>query len=876
MNRLVLITITCLTVLPQTLFAESCRSAAAVISKDYPTANFETCNVTSESQFELTLVPEDEPINPSPWFGFSVTHLKAKDPQPITVNLIYSVAPHRYIPKYSYDKQNWRVIPDSQVNLINENNISITIPQGESPVTYVSAQAILDEESNNQWLTEMDTKYPSTERRTIGYSIAKRPIEALLVNENADRVVLLLSRQHPPEISGAMAFRFFSETLLSLKNLSAGKPQSPETAFFREHMLLMIPHLNPDGVEAGYWRHNLGSKDLNRDWFSGSQPEVASVLRFIEGLEQSGKQIVLNLDFHSTRRDVMYVQMEDDDTNPADFAVSWFNLAEALGLEKLPEFAPRPLTEQGTSKGYFFKTYGIPSITYEVGDETDVSNIKNTASKFAQALALLYGEIVAGRQKTPSHTCDTLSCFMVQGNSASLIMLSEEDLIDSGIAAEIANQQLKFQQDAWQNGWPAGQNYLDLEAAYVANIGWDASNVHIGRSRQDLHGVARRMLARQLTLKHIDHVLSVRKVLLNQSERYADTVIPAYTHGVPSQPTTYGHFLLAFEAAFGRDTERLMEAYIRMNQSQLGVAAGSGSGFDLDRDRMAQLLGFDKAIENTFDANFLSTADYKLELGSVVAQSVATITKYNENLHAQQRNPHPWISLNAERTSGSSIMPQKRNPRDIDKVRRMAGKVLAGVSELTLLNHNVDTGMHDYRDLNPLVELLENAESLLLAFKKLILHVNIDRQLALDEINKGYSTSTEIADVLYRETDASFRQAHLVAKTLTDLVRDRGQPLVALTDEDIRKTFADTVGVPLPIQISRIKEGIDPEGFIALRNVPGGPSKRDVLTSAKERTKNLHEDLIWLQSERESLSEREYWLNRYISELASSPADARP
>ena len=847
-------------------YAEACESSLAIIEKDYPTANFASCRILGEAEFELTIEPEDEPINPSPWYGFSVN--RKDNSSPISVKLIYVSAPHRYIPKYSLDKVNWELIDDNLITSDESNNIIIEIPGESEGKIFISAQKIIDQEYYDRWITSLTNKYPSLQREIIGYSIAKRPIEALMVNSNADRVVLLLGRQHPPEVSGTEAFMAFAETLLSQKNGVSESEDSIQTAFFRSHMLVMIPLINPDGVQAGYWRHNFGSKDLNRDWFDGSEPEVRSVLEYVKRLESEGKEIVIHLDFHSTRRDVMYVQMPDDVTVPANFATKWFDAAGELGLEELPEFAPRPLTDQGTTKGYFFKVYGIPSITYEVGDETKAEDLRNTANHFARALIQEYGKEVAPRRLEQAPPCKTLYCFMVDANSASLIMLDEQGLIDSDLASELAQLQIEFQKKSIEQGWPAGQNYLDLEAEYIANIGTDASNVHIGRSRQDLHGVSRRMLARHLLLEHFDRLISLREVVLRHAKKHANIVIPAYTHGVPSQPTTYGHKLLAFEAAFSRDTDRLKDAFTRMNRSQLGVAAGSGSGFELDRRRAALLLGFEGEVENTFDGNFLSTADYKLEIASAIAQSVATITKFTEDLHAQQRNPHPWLYLAEELTSGSSIMPQKRNPREIDKVRRLAAKVLAASVEVMLLNHNVDTGMHDYRDLNPIVDMLSDAGSLFRGFERMIEHVIVDERLAIEELNRGYSTSTEVADTLTREAGISFRDAHEVAKRLTNLARSESRPLTALTSREIKSIYQDVLESRLPIEVSRLKEAMSPEGFINLRNMPGGPARDAVVDAHHRRIAVLSEDRTWLQSQNEHLREREYWLNHHLGEIA--------
>ena len=850
-----------------------CESDIVLISKNYPTANYASCEAIDNHTFAMAIAPEDEPINPSPWFGFSVNRKDSHPDKEISIRLSYSVAPHRYIPKYSFDKKTWKPIDEKNITHIDESNLELKIPF-DNKTTFISAQQIIDQAFYDRWLDDVVEQYPSTVQKVIGYSIAKRPIKALFVNPDADRVVFMLGRQHPPEVSGAVASLVFAESLLKQKIASTDQKVTNALAFFRHHMLVFVPLINPDGVQAGFWRHNLGSKDLNRDWFDGSQPEVRAVLDMVADLESAGKQIVINLDFHSTRRDVMYVQMPDDITTPPAFAERLFAQVEKQGLAVLPEFAPRPLTDQGTSKGYFFKTYGIPSITYEVGDESDTEAVTATAQHFAHALVSLYGQLTPIKNELSVSECETLFCQMVDANSASLLSLNEQKLIQAELAAKIAKEQIRYKAEAKENGWPSGQNYLTLEADYIDRVGVEASNMHIGRSRQDLHGIARRMFVRQNLLRQVDAVNQVRAELINQAREYAGVVIPAYTHGVPSQPATYGHVLLAFEAAFSRDVARLKSAWHRLNVSQLGVAAGSGSGFPLDRERMAYLLGFDGVVENMFDANFLSTADYKLEISTALEQSMATITKFIENVHAQQRNPNPWIYLTEELTSGSSIMPQKRNPRELDKLRRWVAKVLAGATEQRLLNHNVDTGMHDYRDITPLFNMMITSESLYLGLANLVANTHVDRERAIHEINRGYSTTTEIADTLFREAGVSFRNAHAFAKVLTDLVRKDARPLGSLTDREITSTYRGLTGEDLPLSIEKIRNAMSPTGFVEIRQQQGGPSREQTLKAVLNREAVLHKDSAWLLGIREHLRERSFNLSQKVHELAGGSKTA--
>lgn len=846
--------------------AIACASSAVEVSKEHPTANFHACEVLDPYAFELVIMPEDEPINPSPWYGFAVKRINDKE-APITIKIKYEVAPHRYEPKVSVDRKNWTPLDEQYVKLIDEYTVILTIPP---TVThwFVSAQPILDEEFYLSWMQQLQQKYPFIHKEILGYSVGKRSIYAIAVNPDAKRVIVMLGRQHPPEVPGAFAFQAFAEALLKLMTSIDSQDQSLR-AFFREHMLVFVPLLNPDGVQEGYWRHNLRGKDLNRDWFSAAEPEVRAVQRYLGELTSQGKEIALHLDFHSTRRDVFYTQMPDDQTDPPDFATRWIDLVKQRGLALVPEHAPRPLTEQGTAKGYFFKTYGIPSITYEVGDESKFADVVLTAQEFAYATAVMFGKASSAAQSLKIPPCEVLYCFMLDANAASLVGLNEQSLIDGEVASNVAGAQLAFMRDAVRDGWPSGQNYLTFEAHLIELLGEEASNIHAGRSRQDLHGVARRMLARKQTLRFYDALLEVRLALLDVAAANVQVVIPAYTHGVPSQPTTYAHVLLAFDQALARDTQRLQSAFTRLNRSQLGVAAGSGSSFPLDRERLAHLLGFDAAIANTFDANFLSTADYKLEIISVLEQGVATISKYIANIHAQQRNPRPWIYLTDELTSGSSIMPQKRNPRELDRIRALAAKVNAGATEQRLLNSNLDTGMHDYRSVQTLIDTLAYAETLYQRFAVLLREVHVDSNRALAELEHGFSTSTEIADLLFREVGMPFRTAHEYAKRIVELARSTDRKLTELEDDELASVYIDVFGKPMRSSLALVRRAMDPVHFVEVRTSPGGPAPSETANAQLTQRAKLADDHSWLNARQNLLADAEYRLRSALSELAT-------
>ena len=840
---------------------DACDSGAFALRADYPGARLNACEIVSASEIDVAIHPEDTGwINPSPWYGFHVRRHPNGPGGELQLRLRYGDHKHRYAPKISRDGNAWQRLPDDAVRL--EENDAVLRLEPDAQGFYVSAGENMNTAFYATW-RERISAMAGAQWEEIGKSIGGRPIHALSVNPNARRYVLLLGRQHPPEVSGAIALVHFVERLLETR-AEACREETPRCQFFRAHGLVVVPLLNPDGVDAGHWRHNLGGTDLNRDWGRFREPETTAVYNMVERFENERRAPRIVLDFHSTRRNVFYTQDADSPTRPRRFAERWLEAAKrTAGLYEF-ENAPRPLTGNGTVKNYFYGRFGIPSITYELADEEDRALIAHTSAVLANALVDVFTAVDA----PPLPPCEDLFCNMTQANAASLVMLAEEGLIDRELAARIADASAWIAEEQARPGAARSANYLDFEDRLIELAGIAASNVHMGRSRQDLHGTVRRMLARDQWLATLNALLQARAAILTLAEAEAETLIPAYTHGVQAQPTTFGHQLLAFSAALRRDAERLIEGYARLNRSPLGAAALGTSGFPLNRHRLAELLGFNAPIENSFDANLVSSADYKLELAGILATSAATIGQFAQNIHTQYNDPHPWILLHPATTSTSSLMPQKRNPRPLDRLRRSASKVVANAQTLTLLTHNTNTGMHDYRDLAPFVELAQQAQTMYQRYATVANSLQVDEDRAATELAQGHSTLTEVADTLLREANVPFRTAHRYASAIADFSRAQGGSTATLTDDDLRRVYVELFNEPLPLlRPDVLRRALDASALIANRRGFGGPQPMEVHRSVAEHQASLEDQRLWLLGVQEALAEARVDSERAIGSL---------
>ena len=342
----------------------------ARIAFDVETAPRSTCAVLDEREFAILVTPEHAPpINPSPWYAFRYA---ARGGEGIFVRLDYLGARHRYPPKLVRGGE-IAAIPAEVSH--HGRSARLALPPGEG---IVAAQEPFGA-SRYALLVDRLARLPHADRIELGRSLDGRPITAVRFGHRAaPALVALLGRQHPPETTGAIAMEAF---LLELADQLAARPSLGERVQF-----VAVPELNPDGVARGHWRANRGGKDLNRDWGEFSQPETRAVATWLDELPDSVRPVAM-LDFHSTSRNVFYVQGEEEtDEREEQFLDGWLRGTETL-LEDYPFEIERRDSDPGlgTAKNWFHETYDIPAYTYEVGDETQPETIQQSARSLARS-----------------------------------------------------------------------------------------------------------------------------------------------------------------------------------------------------------------------------------------------------------------------------------------------------------------------------------------------------------------------------------------------------------------------------------------------------------------------------------------------------------
>jgi cytosolic carboxypeptidase protein 6 len=317
--------------------------------------------------------PENAPINNSAWYAFRIW---ADAPRTVRVRLSYEDGVHRYWPKLLQGEDRWMPLDSSAVEVGPDNEwATLTLEVGPDTLT-VAGQEMLTQDFFQDWVEEL-AAFPHVSRGRIGTSARGRPLELFRFgSDEANRHVVLVSRQHPPEVTGTLALVSFVEELVG---------DSPLAREFREHFQVhVVPLMNPDGVELGHWRHNTGGVDLNRDWVAFHQPETRAVRDEVTRIMQApGAELWFAADFHSTRRDVFYTLERSLETDPPDILDRWIGYLE----EELPhyEVADGPSGLQTPmSRNWFYREFGAPGLIYEVGDDTDRDLIRQVAETAAR------------------------------------------------------------------------------------------------------------------------------------------------------------------------------------------------------------------------------------------------------------------------------------------------------------------------------------------------------------------------------------------------------------------------------------------------------------------------------------------------------------
>jgi len=348
------------------LFEVHTRNGKVFFSNIFDGARLNNVSTINDTLIEVFIAPENLPINPSPWYAFKVWSEESTD---IYIRFKYPEGfQHRYIPKLKAKSNNWATIDST--GIIDTTSTNYTVKLTIHPDTLnIAAQEVISSKKVIEWVLGLQNKYPDKIKiKNYASTPEKRDLNAINIfkgNLKNKPLIVLLTRQHPPEITGYYAFQSFVEHILN-----------SNSDFLNYYSVLAFPNLNPDGVDMGHWRHNSNGIDLNRDWAQYNQKEVEETVKYIiKTSEQNHTQPILGLDFHSTTYDVFYTNKEPENVSLPDFLNYWFDNLE----NKIPGYQvnqKKAMSKTPVSKAWFLNYYNAVGITYEISDTTSIHQIQ--------------------------------------------------------------------------------------------------------------------------------------------------------------------------------------------------------------------------------------------------------------------------------------------------------------------------------------------------------------------------------------------------------------------------------------------------------------------------------------------------------------------
>src|SRR4051812_6444810 len=395
--------------------------------------------------------------------------------------------------------------------------------------------------------------------------------------------------------------------------------------------------------------------------------------------------------------------------------------------------------------------------------------------------------------------------------------------------------------------------FFYVERLIVDACGEDvAGRLHTARSRNDIDMTMYRMRQREFVLGLMAAALELRRCLLDLAERHRETVFAVHTHTQRAQPTTVAHYLLGVIEQLERDLVRLRGAFDRTNRNPLGACAITGTGFNIDRQITADLLGFDGPTGNTYGS--IATVDYLLESTSAASVLLVGLGRFVQDLLLWSTAEFDYVRLGDGFVQGSSIMPQKRNPVALEHARVIGSKAVGQAQAVMTAVHNTPFGdINDTEDdLQPLVfSMFKDSLRAVRIVAAALRTAQFDAARLEARAGDGWTTLTELADTLVREQGIPFSAAHAIsAKFVAARQNDPARPLADI----LREASSTVLSAPLDYSERALEEILSPRHFVMIRRTYGGPAPVETRRAAAVSNTKLEDDQAWVTGALEALS----------------------
>tara|TARA_B110000977_G_scaffold163819_1_gene209953 strand:- start:1325 stop:2716 length:1392 start_codon:yes stop_codon:yes gene_type:complete len=382
----------------------------------------------------------------------------------------------------------------------------------------------------------------------------------------------------------------------------------------------------------------------------------------------------------------------------------------------------------------------------------------------------------------------------IAGSRAHAAMLGAQGIIETSDAETIREGLLtvlsEIEGGTFEYSTALEDIHMNVEARLKEVIGEPAGRLHTGRSRNDQVATDFKLWVRDQFDAAEGALLALIQALLAQAEAGADWVMPGFTHLQTAQPVTWGHHMMAYVEMFGRDLSRMRDARTRMNESPLGAAALAGTSFPIDRDMTAQALGFDRPSANSLDA--VSDRDFALEFLGAASICAMHLSRFAEELVIWSSAQFRFVTLSDRFSTGSSIMPQKKNPDAAELIRAKIGRIFGANVALMMVMKGLPLAYSKdmQEDKEQVFDAADNLMLALAAMEGMVRDMNANRPQLAAAAGSGFSTATDLADWLVRVLGLPFRDAHHITGALVAMAEAQDSDLPDLTLEQMQAVHA--------------------------------------------------------------------------------------
>ena len=426
----------------------------------------------------------------------------------------------------------------------------------------------------------------------------------------------------------------------------------------------------------------------------------------------------------------------------------------------------------------------------------------------------------------------------IRGSLAHAKMLVKQNIISAEDGEKIQNgmQQIIKEIESGEFQWSLDLEdvHFNIESRLIALVGDAGKRLHTARSRNDQVATDIRLFLRDNVDLILQKLTDFRKVLVNLAEREAATAMPGLTHLQVAQPITFGHHMMAYFEMFSRDFARLQDCRKRLNFLPLGAAALAGTGYNIDREFVAKELGFDGVCKNSLDA--VSDRDFAIEFSAAAAIIMMHISRLSEELVLWMNQRFGYIKLSDGFCTGSSIMPQKKNPDVPELARGKTGRVYGNLTALLTLMKSQPLAYNkdNQEDKEPLFDSIDTLIDTLCIFTEMLQTLKTNPKPMAEALRQGFATATDLADYLVRK-GVAFRDAHAIVGAAVKSAEQKNCDLAELSLAELQEFCPQNITLSDDVY----SKALTVEAALKARNHVGGTAVEQVLLAVKKAKENL-------------------------------------